>query len=73
MKRSKFSEEQITYALRQHEASTPVDNVCREFGVSQASFYAWKKKYAQHGRLGAEGSAPAPRGERPDLSAGWRT
>ena len=49
MKRSKFSEEQITYALRQHEASTPVDNVCREFGVSQASFYAWKKKYAHMG------------------------
>lgn len=49
MKRSKFSEEQIAYALRQHEASTPVDNVCREFGVSQASFYAWKKKYAHMG------------------------
>ena len=30
MKRSKFSEEQITYALRQHEAGKPVESVCRE-------------------------------------------
>ena len=49
MKRSKFSEEQITYALRQHEAGTCVEDVCRQLGVSQATFYNWKKKYAHMG------------------------
>ena len=46
MKRSKFTEEQITYALRQHDAGTPVGGICRQLGVSAASFYVWKKKYA---------------------------
>ena len=49
MKRSKFTEEQITYALRQHDAGTPVGNICRQLGVSAASFYAWKKKYVHMG------------------------
>jgi putative transposase len=44
MKRSKFSEEQIAYALRQVEAGTPVGNVCRQLGVSDATFYVWKKR-----------------------------
>ena len=49
MKRSKFSEEQVAYALRQVEAGTPVPDVCRQLGVSEATFYAWKKKYAHLG------------------------
>lgn len=49
MKRSKFTEERITYALRQHEAGTPVQDVCRQLGVSEATFYVWKKKYAHLG------------------------
>ena len=49
MKRSKFSEEQIAYALRQTDSGTPVGDVCRRFGVSEATFYVWKKKY---GKLG---------------------
>lgn len=49
MKRSKFSEEQITYALRQHEAGMAAEELCRQLGVSQATFYAWKKKYAHLG------------------------
>ena len=49
MKRSKFSEEQVTFALRQHEAGTPVADVCRQLGVSEATFYTWKKKYAHLG------------------------
>jgi len=49
MKRSKFSEEQIAYALRQAEQGTPVGDVCRQLGVSEATFYAWKKKYAHLG------------------------
>ena len=49
MKRSKFTEEQITYALRQHDAGTPVGDICRQLGASEASCYVWKKKYAHMG------------------------
>jgi len=49
MKRSKFSEEQVAYALRQVETGTPVGDVCRQLGVSEATFYTWKKKYAHLG------------------------
>jgi len=49
MKRSKFSEEQVAYALRQAESGTAVSDVCRQLGVSEATFYAWKKKYAHLG------------------------
>jgi putative transposase len=49
MKRSKFSEEQVAYALRQVEAGTPVADMCRQLGVSEAMFYVWKKKYAHLG------------------------
>ena len=45
MKRSKFSEEQVAYALRQAESGTPVGDVCRQLGVSEATFYTWKKQY----------------------------
>jgi putative transposase len=49
MKRSKFSEAQIVYALRQAEAGTPVSDLCWQLGVSDATFYAWKKNYAHLG------------------------
>ena len=49
MKRSKFSEEQIAYALRQAESGTPVADICRQLGVSEATYYLWKKKYAHLG------------------------
>lgn len=39
MKRSKYSEEQITYAIRQAESGTPVGDVCRQLGISAATFY----------------------------------
>src|SRR5215475_6613077 len=38
MKRSKFSEEQVAYALREAEAGTAVGDVCRQFGISEATF-----------------------------------
>jgi putative transposase len=49
MKRSKFSEEQIAYALRQAEGGTPAADVCRQLGISEATFYLWKKKFAHLG------------------------
>jgi putative transposase len=49
MKKSRFTEEQITYALRLAEGGTPVADVCRQIGISDATFYTWKKKYADLG------------------------
>jgi len=49
MKRSRYTEEQIAYALRQAEAGMPVADVCRQMGISEASFYVCRKKYANLG------------------------
>ena len=43
MKRSKFSEEQIVYAIRQAESGTSIGDLCRQLGISDATFYTWKK------------------------------
>ena len=45
MRTSKFTEEQIAFALRQADLGTAVDEVCRKMGVSQATFFRWKQKY----------------------------
>lgn len=45
MRKARFSEEQITYALKQVESGRPVGEVCRQLGVSEQSFYRWKRKY----------------------------
>jgi putative transposase len=46
MKRSRFAEEQIVHALRQAEAGTPAVEVCRKLGVSEQTFYRWKRQFA---------------------------
>jgi len=46
MPKKGHSEEQILRALRQAEGGTRVSDICREYGVSEATFYIWKKKYA---------------------------
>ena len=46
MKRSKFTESQIMFALRQNESGLKTEEVCRKMGVSEATFYNWKKKYS---------------------------
>jgi putative transposase len=45
VKKSKFTEEQIAFALKQAEVGTPVEEVCRKMGISDATFYNWRKKY----------------------------
>ena len=45
MKKSRYSESQIVHVLQQAEAGIPVDEVLRKYGISQATFYAWRKKY----------------------------
>ncbi|MBK9215815.1 MAG: IS3 family transposase [Chloracidobacterium sp.] len=45
MKRSKFTEQQIVFALKQADTGVSVAEVCRKMGISEATFYNWKKKY----------------------------
>jgi len=49
MRKSRFTDEQIAYALRQAEAGTPVSDVCRKLGISEQTFYRWKRKFAGMG------------------------
>jgi len=46
MRKSKFTDEQIAFALKQAELGTGVEEVCRKMGISEATFYVWRKKYA---------------------------
>jgi len=52
MKKSRFTEEQIAFALRQAETGTRAAEVCRKMGISEATFCNWKKKYGA--RAGCE-------------------
>ena len=45
MKRSRFSDQQIAFVLRQAEEGTTVEEVCRKVGISEATYYNWRKKY----------------------------
>ncbi len=45
MKRSRFSEEQIIAILKQQESGVATGDVCREHGISSATFYKWKAKF----------------------------
>jgi len=45
MKKSKFTEAQIVFALKQSENGVAVAEICRKMGISEATFYNWKKKY----------------------------
>ena len=49
MKKKRYSEEQIAYVLRQAEAGTSVKELIRKLGVSEQTFYRWKKKYVGMG------------------------
>lgn len=45
MKKTRFTEQQIAFALKQAETGTSVAEVVRKLGISEATFYNWKKKY----------------------------
>lgn len=49
MKRSRYTPEQVTFAMRQAESGTPVPEVCRKMDIAEQTFYCWKKKYAGMG------------------------
>jgi putative transposase len=49
MKKKRYTDEQIAYALRQAEAGTPIKEVCRKLGVTETTFYAWRRKFAGMG------------------------
>ena len=46
MKKSKFTEQQIVFALKQAETGVPVQEVCRKMGISEPTFYNWKRKFS---------------------------
>jgi putative transposase len=46
MKKSKFTESQITGAIKAYEAGKDVNQICRELKINRATFYNWKKKYS---------------------------
>jgi putative transposase len=51
MKKSKFTQEQITFALRQAEAGLAIEDICRKLGISQATFFRWKQRYGAMGTV----------------------
>ncbi len=49
MKKKRYSEEQIGFVLRQAETGPPIGEVCRKTGISEQTFYRWKKRFAGMG------------------------
>ena len=49
MKKSRYSPEQVAFALRQAEGGAPVSEICRKMGVSEQTYYRWKKQYSGMG------------------------
>lgn len=45
MKRNRYTEPQIVFALQQAESGTAVGDICRKMGIAEATFYRWKKRY----------------------------
>ena len=72
MKKPRYTEERIAFALRQEEAGTPVADVIRKLGVSEATFYRWKKRFGGMGLPGCAGSSSWRR-RTGSSSTSWRS
>lgn len=46
MKTSRFTEDQMAFAIKQHEPGARVEEICRKMGISDATFHKWRQKYA---------------------------
>ena len=51
MRRKRYSDEQIAFALRQADGGAAFEEICRKLGVSEATFYRWKKQFAGMGTV----------------------
>ena len=75
MKKSRFTDEQIAFALKQAETGTRIDEICRKMGISDATFYKWRQKYGGVGQIlcGRNGCSVALVALLPtaDASVGW--
>lgn len=69
MKKSRFTEDQIVFALKQAELGTSVPDVCCKLGISDATFYTWRKNFS----FGAEAYAATGRGKSAAEEAGCRS
>ncbi len=49
MKSSRYTPEQVAFAMRQAESGTAVSEICRKMGIAEQTFYRWKKKYGGMG------------------------
>lgn len=49
MKKTRYTEEQVAFALKQAETGTRVEELCRKMRISEATFYNWKKKFGGMG------------------------
>lgn len=72
MKKSKFTEQQIAFALQQEEGGTQVAEVCRKMGISEATFYRWKQLW-RTATLRGEEVASTRGGERSAAQGGRRS
>jgi putative transposase len=69
MRKSRFTEEQIAYALRQVESGTPATALCRKLGISVETFYRWKAQVRRDGGRRAPAGEAARGGKWPAQAA----
>ena len=65
MKRSRYTEEQIIRVIKQHESGVKTQDICRELGIVEQTFYKWKANFLRDGRLVSQTASGAGGGEQP--------
>ena len=70
MKKSRYSEEQVIGILREGESGTPVKTVCAKHNISDATYYAWKRKYGGYGCERGQETEISGRGKRSAQATG---